>query len=150
MKTFDEMCLAFEAMDPLSYTVLLTKKAATVLPALAIATGSLEMGMATFGTFILGAVAADGKLSEEEYDLCRPLFELFFGDKADFESCKKAAALLRPESRELKKCVNDMTDLIGQLSDEFKEDVVLICMMICAIDGKISFKEKRWIKQLIK
>ena len=67
MKTFDEMCLAFEAMDPLSYTVLLTKKAATVLPALAIATGSLEMGMATFGTFILGAVAADGKLSEEEY-----------------------------------------------------------------------------------
>ena len=94
--------------------------------------------------------AADGKLSEEEFALCRPLFSAFFGENVDFSTCKKAAALLKPESRELKKCVNDLVDMLGKLSDDLKEDVILICMMLCAIDGKISLKEKRWIKQLIK
>ena len=26
----------------------------------------------------------------------------------------------------------------------------IICMIICAVDGKISLREKLWIKQLIK
>ena len=150
MKSFDELCNVFEEMDALSYTVLLTEKSATVLPALALVTGSIEAGASALATFALGAVAADGRLSEEEFALCRPLFAAFFGENVDFNTCKKAAALLKPESRELKKCVNDLVDMLGQLSDDLKDDVVLICMMLCAIDGKISLKEKRWIKQLIK
>ncbi len=150
MKNFDELCKTFEAMDAQTYTALLVEKSATVLPALALVTGGIAEGAATFATFILGAIAADGKLAEEEYVLCEPFFRAFFGDKADFETCRKTAALLKPESRELKKCVNDMTDLLGRLSDDLKDDLVLICMMICAIDGKISLKEKLWIKQLIK
>ena len=43
-----------------------------------------------------------------------------------------------------------MVDILGELDDELKDDIVIVCMMICAIDGKISLKEKNWIKQLIK
>lgn len=149
MKSFDELCKAFEAMDALTYTALLAEKSATVLPALALVTGNMASGAATLATFALGAVVADGKLSEEEFAFCRPMFAAFFGENVDFSTCRKAAALLKPESRELKKCVNDLVDMLGQLSDELKEDVVLICMMLCAIDGKISLKEKRWLKQLV-
>ena len=42
-----------------------------------------------------------------------------------------------------------MVDILGLLSDELKDDIVIICLMICAIDGKVSLKEKKWIKQLI-
>ena len=36
----------------------------------------------------------------------------------------------------------------GKLS-ELKEDIVLVCMMVCAVDGKISYKERKWINNLI-
>ena len=26
--------------------------------------------------------------------------------------------------------------------------IIIVCLMVCAIDGKISGKEKKWIKQL--
>ncbi len=42
-----------------------------------------------------------------------------------------------------------MVDVIGLVSPELKDDIVLVCLMVCAVDGKVSAKEKKWIKQLI-
>ena len=42
-----------------------------------------------------------------------------------------------------------MVDLIGLFSEDIKADIIVVCMLICAIDGNISAKEKNWIKQLI-
>ena len=74
---------------------------------------------------------------------------MFFGDSVNYEDCKKAVRLLKPESVELKKAVKEMVDIFGQLSEELKDDIIIICMLICAVDGKISLKEKLWIKSLI-
>lgn len=82
--------------------------------------------------------------------ICYPLLYAFFGDEVNYDECKKAVRLLKPESRELKKAVKEMVDVFGQLSDELKEDIIIICMLICSIDGKISLKEKNWIKKLLK
>lgn len=57
---------------------------------------------------------------------------------------------MRQEQREMKKVVDEMVDVLGILSDDLKNDIVLVCMLICAVDGKISLKEKSWIKQLLK
>ena len=46
--------------------------------------------------------------------------------------------------------VDDMVDLIGCFSDEMKADIIVVAMLICAVDGKISQREKNWIKKLIK
>ena len=42
-----------------------------------------------------------------------------------------------------------MVDLIGFFSEEMKADIIIVIMLICAVDGKISSKEKKWIKALI-
>ena len=150
MNDFNKLCKIFEEMDPAQYTLLLAEKSAKVMPALALITGTGEDAVALFATFALGAVAADGRLSEEEYALLYPILRTCFGDNVDYAACKDLARALRPESRELKKYVNDLVDVLGLLSDELKDDLVLICMMLCAVDGKISFAEKNWIKQLIR
>ena len=124
-------------MDALSYGVILGEKSLKVIPALSKITESGVDGATIFATYVLGAIAADGRLSEEEYVLCYPLLHAFFGEYVNYEDCKKAARLLRPESRELKKAVKEMTDVFGQLSDELKEDLVTVCLLICSIDGKI-------------
>ncbi|MDE5897003.1 MAG: hypothetical protein K2H43_04225 [Clostridia bacterium] len=78
-----------------------------------------------------------------------PLLRAFFGDEVNYEICKAAVRMMKPASRELKKCVKEMADVFGALSDELKEDIIVICLLICAVDGKVSRKEKSWIKKLI-
>lgn len=149
MKDFNRLCKEFEELDALSYGVILGEKSIKIIPALSAITESGIDGATIFATYVLGAIVADGKLSEEEYVLCYPLLHAFFGEHINYEDCKKAARLLRPESRELKKALSEMTDVFGQLSDELKEDLIIVCLLICSIDGKISLKEKAWIKKLI-
>lgn len=150
MKAFDALCKEFEKLDAASYTALLAEKSAELIPALQSITDDDTKGMALFASFILGAIAADGKLSEEEYVICYPLLHAFFGDEVNYDDCKKAAKKLKPESKAFGDFLNEILDLLGLLSDDLKDDLVLVCLMICAIDGKVSAKEKDWIKKLIR
>ncbi len=150
MKEFDLLCKEFEQMDSETYAALLAEKAATLVPALTLVTEDGLGGIAVFSTFIFGAIAADGRLSEAEYSLVYPLLHAFFGDTVDYETCRLTVRALRPEGRELKKAVDEMADVLAELSENLKNDLILVCLMICAIDGKVSFKEKQWIKQLIR
>jgi len=149
MKEFDRLCKDIEEMSADDYKTVLTAKAEKVLPALAKIGGSRLDGASIFAQFILGAIAADGKLSEEEYRIIEPMLHVFFGDEVDYKVCKAAVKYLRPESKELKDALNDMVDLFGLIDNDLKDDLILVCMLICAVDGKISPKEKAWIKKLI-
>ncbi len=51
--------------------------------------------------------------------------------------------------KDYKRTMDRMVDVIGLVSPELKDDIVLVCLMVCAVDGKVSAKEKKWIKQLI-
>lgn len=150
MKLFNEICELVENMDADSYSEVLVEKSLTILPALADILEDDLKAVSVFATFILGAIAADGKLDENEYKLLYPFLREFFGDSIDYESCKNAASAFKKEGKELKKYVNYMVDIIGNLSDDLKEDIIIVCILICSIDGKISVSEKMWIKQLLK
>lgn len=150
MTDFDKLCKDFEQLDVVSYTTLLLDRSQRILPALAAITQDGESGIEIFRTFILGAIIADGRLSEEEYALIYPHLHDFFGDSLNYEDAKKAFKQMRQEQREMKKVVDEMVDVLGILSDDLKDDIILVCMLICAVDGKISLKEKSWIKQLLK
>ncbi len=150
MRSFNELCKQFEEMNVATYSLALTEKSLKILPVLsAIMQDNLD-GITIYSSFILGAVVADGKVTEEEYLLIRPTLRIFFGESIDYETCKTMLRKYRKEGRELKRIVNLMVDVFGELSDELKEDIILVCMMICAADGKISLSEKAWIKQLIR
>lgn len=150
MKEFNRLCNEFEAMDGLTYATVLAEKTKDVVPALAVITQDGVDGLMLFASFIVGAVVSDGDLSAEEFAITFPLFRTFFGDEISFEDCNYLVRKMRGETKQLTRYVNDMVDVFGQLSEPLKDDIVLICLMICAIDGKISFKEKRWIKQLLR
>lgn len=137
-------------MDILSYVALLGIKSKRILPALIDITQDGETGVEIFASFIIGAIAADGRLSETEYELLSPLLHAFFGEELDYETCKKAFRKMAPEQRELKKSVDEMVDVLGLLSDDLKDDIITVCLLICAVDGKVSLRERNWIKQLIK
>ena len=140
----------FENIDIDTYAAVLTEKAMKLIPALSAFSEDGLSGVEIFASFIYGAIAADGKLSEDEYAFIYPLLHTFFGDSVNYEDAKRAFSSLSKEHKELKNIVDDMVDLIGCFSDEMKADIILVAMLICAVDGKISQREKNWIKKLIK
>ncbi len=150
MKEFNQLCKEVEALDPLYYTAILGEKSAKIIPALSALTGNDVDGLTLFATFILGSVAADRKVTDEELLIAYPLMQTFFGDEVDLNSCADVARELKVNSRALKDTVDALVDLLGTLSEDLKDDIVFVCLMICAIDGKVSLRERNWIKKLVR
>ena len=100
--------------------------------------------------FMMASVYADGKLDEAEYEMILPMLKAFFGDSLDYETTKQAVKAFKPEGKQLMALVDDIVDMIGQLSEDLKDDLIMICLLICAVDGKVTAKEKKYIKQLIR
>ena len=150
MSSFNDLCKLMESLDPATYGKVMVEKTADVLVGLKGITCDGLDALAIYTDFILCSVAADGKLSEEEFLLVKPVLDLIAGADVSYEEAKaifKAAGLDKP--KEYKAAMDKTVDLLGLVSPQLKDDIILICMLICAVDGKISFKEKRWIKKLI-
>ena len=151
MFEFEKLCRQIELMDHETFAQIITEKSVNIVKALSVITRNGIDGLTIYTHFILCSVAADGRLAEEEYLLLKPLFESLVGKEVGYQDAIaifKAAGLDNP--KEYKKVVDQMVDILGMLSLDLKKDIVIVCLMICAVDGKISFKEKRWVKQLIR
>ena len=67
----------------------------------------------------------------------------------DYETAKKVFASAGPERRALKKSAKEMAKVFGELDEDLRDDIVTVCLLITAIDGKVSLKEKAWIKKML-
>lgn len=149
MDSFKDLCKIAEELSPDDYTTVLTVKTAKIMPALETLTGSIILARQIYGSFIFGAIYADGKLDEAEFTLIEPLLKIVFGDDITFKDAKAMVRSTKAEGKELKDNVDAMVDLFGELDDELKDDIVIVSLLICAIDGKVSKKEQQYIQQLI-
>ena len=105
-------------------------------------------GVAIFASYIFASIAADGRMTEEEYLVSYPLIRAFFENEITYEDCKKAAKSVKSEKEYIKKAEEGMLRIFGILPEEIQNEIIIISMMICAVDGKISHKEKNRIKKL--
>lgn len=150
MNDFKKICRMLEDLDEDTYRDLLARKSADVLAGLSGITENGLTGISVFADFVLCAVAADGKLTEEEYLLLKPTLDLALGADTTFEDAKKvfySAGLDKP--KDYKKTMDLMVDMLGLVSPELKEDIVVLCLLVCAVDGKVSRKERKWIEKLV-
>ena len=149
MSEFDELCREAEDIDFETRCTILRGKSQELLPLLSERSEDGESGADILSTFLFSAMAADGRLSEEEYDLLHPLLSSFLGERMNYTDAKKAVSAMRKENREMKKISEDMVGVLAEFSEDLRREIVLVIMMICAADGKISLSEKQWIKKLL-
>lgn len=150
MNDFDKLCKTVEQLNPLEYGAVIAEKTAKIIPALNDVCDDPHDAAMLLASFMIASVYADGKLDESEYLLMLPMLRYFFGADFDYGKAKKTAACFKPEGAELKKAVNGIIDILGLVSESLKSDIITVCLLICAVDGKVSFKEKQYIRQLIK
>lgn len=150
MSEFDKLCKEFEKIDPATYLAFLAAKSRDVLAGMAAVTGDLASAIESYVDIVLMAVASDGKLSKDEYALIAPGLSAAIGEPISYDDAKKIMNKSKLNSRDNKAAVDALVDLVGSVSPEIKDDIVILTMIVCAADGKISGKEKAWIKQLIR
>ena len=151
MFEFNKLCKAVERMDPLLYGAVIAEKSVKIIAALTAITRSGKDGLTIYLHFILCSIAADGKLDEHEFNILRKSLEASIGHEITYEEAKQIfsdAGLDKPAA--YKDAVDLMVDILGLVSEDLKMDIILVCLMVCAVDGHISRKEKKWIKQLIR
>lgn len=150
MSRFDEYCDRINALPKDEKNRLIDDLTARILPALSEVTEDGKNAVSVYVDFILAAVAADGKLAKDEYEIIKPLFDSAAGKDTTYEEAVRIfndSGLSDPSN--FKNTVDLMVDLIGLISEDLKSDIVSLCLLICTIDGEITQSEKDWIVQLV-
>ena len=150
MFEFSKLCKEFEALSALERGVIMTGKSAEIFAKLRKLNLPGVDPVQTLAGFILGSVVADGHVNEEEYLLIYPALIHTFGDNFDFESIKKSFETDRDGRNAVKEYTQEMLSLISLADESLIEDVVLLCLCVVSVDGKISPREQRYIRKLCK
>ena len=149
MSDFDTICKKLEEMDPKKFAEIFSDISMDVIAELTVLTADGTDGVTAYMQFILASVAADGVLSKPEFTLLKPWFDRLADKDVTYEEAVeifKGFGLDAPEA--YKNVVDTMVDIIGLVSEEIKDDIIFLCLLVCAIDGEITDEEKKWIKQL--
>ena len=150
MSRFDTLCQKLETMDREQFAQLFNQKSVDVITKLSALTLDGRDGVAAYMEFILAAAAADGNLAKNEFTLLKPMFDHMAGRPVTYNEAVKmfnAMGLNKPDA--LKNVIDRMVDIIGLVDEGIKDDIVMLCLLVCSVDGDVSQKEKEWIKQLI-
>jgi len=150
MSDFDMLCKKLEEMDPETFAQLFNEMSVRVIKQLSELTADGTDGVTAYLQFILASVAADGVLAEEEFALLKPLFDSMAGKDLTYEEGVEIFQGMGLENLDAHKdAVDTMVDIIGLVDEDLKDDIVMLCLLVCAIDGEVSKQEKDWIRQLV-
>lgn len=148
MFEFTKLCNAFEKMTPVERGAILTEKSVKVLAKLRLLGAEEGDPSTVLASFILGSIVADGKVDEREYLLMYPALVKVFGEEFDFDSVKTAIEADCKGNKDVKKYTEELMGVLAEADESLVEDVVAICLCVVAIDGKISLRERNYIKRL--
>lgn len=148
MFEYIEKCKKFEKLSTFNRYALLADKSLLITSKLTELGFNVNESLSLIATFILGSIVSDGEVNEKEYLLMYPALLRTFGDNFDFDSIKEAFKNDFKTRKELKNYLKDILSLLNNVSNELKEDIIDICFAIVTIDGKLSLKERIYMRKL--
>ena len=149
MFEFKKLCNELEALNPVERGVILAEKSVSVIKGLSGLNIPLDP-VKTLVTFIIGSVVSDNSINEKDYLYIYPSLVKAFGNDFDFISAKQAIGLAKDIKKEITKYTKEMISIVSVCDEELATDIISLCLLITSVDGKISLKEKRYIRQLCK
>ena len=150
MFEFLKLCNEYEKLSVVERGLLIAGKSAKVISKLKTLDLDGVDPIKTLAAYIVGSVTADGVIDEQEYLLIYPALVKLFGENFDFASVKEAFRKNVEGKKAVKKYTQQLMTILSCVDEEIKEDVVCLCLCVVTVDRKISLKERRYIKSLIK
>lgn len=147
MFEFNKLCNELENLSAVERGVMLAEKSVSVVRGLR----ELDLPsdpVKTLVTFILGSVVSGEAIDEKAYLYIYPSLIKAFGE--EYISEKQALRLAKDIKKEISRDTKDLISVINLCNEELAIDIVSLCLLVTSVDGKISLKEKRYIRQLCK
>ncbi len=147
MFEFKKLCNELEKLNSLERGSLLVEKSVSVVAGL----NELDLPfdpVETLVSFIIGSVVSDGVFNEKDYLYIYPSLVKAFGNDFDFMSAKQALQLTKDIKKEISDYTKKLMSVIAACDERLAADIVSLCLLVTSVDGKISLKEKRYIRQL--
>lgn len=150
MFEFTKLCHRFESMSAAERAACLADSSVRVTVKLAALGGGEIRPLDALAGFIIGSAVADGKLDEREYLLMYPALVRALGDDFDFATVKASFEDDREGVKALQKDTEEMIRIYGALDDTLREDLLLLCLGVVSVDGRVSLKEKNYLRKLLR
>ncbi len=148
MLELKKLCDAFEELSAVERAALMAEKSLVVLAKLHELSFPLSDPIDMLVGFVIGACTADGKINEKEYLMIYPALVRTFGDDFDFASVKSAFRCEREGQKAIADYTEKMLRILHMLDEGLKWDVIMLCLCIVSSDGRITWKERRYIRRL--
>lgn len=149
MFEFKKLCDEYEKLSPVEKGLLLTESSVKIMAKLGILSVPGIDPVESLAGFIIGSVLADGKIDEREYLLIYPALVKAFGSDFDYNSIKESFRNSNGKKVAAEYAQN-LIRVLDFLNEDLKTDVIRLCLCVCSVDGKISFKEKRYVRKLFR
>lgn len=149
MFEFNKVMKDYESLNAIERGLMLTEKSVSILAKLSALDIDGIDSVETLASFIIGSVVADGKLHEKEYLLIYPALVKVFGSDFDYESIKKEFETDKDGRKDIAGYTTDLLRVLGTVDETLYEDVIILCLCVVTIDGKVSLREKNYVKRLI-
>ena len=148
MFEFKKLCDEYEKLSAVEKGLLLTEKSVKIVAKLQyLDIPGIDPVSALVG-FVVGSAVSDGKINEQEYLLIYPALVRAFGDDFDYTTIKESFRRDNAGKKMITEYTEDMICILGYLDDELKDDIIMLCLCIVAIDGKVSARERNYIRKL--
>ncbi len=149
MFEFNKVMKDYERLNAIERGLMLTEKSVSILAKLSALDIDGIDPVETLASFIISSVVADGKLHEKEYLLIYPALVKVFGSDFDYESIKKEFEADKDGRKDIAGYTTDLLRVLGTVDETLYEDVIILCLCVVTIDGKVSLREKNYVKRLI-
>ncbi len=150
MFEFQKLCNEVEALTPPERAALIVDKAVTVVDGLRGLGLDGEDPVNTLAAFIIGSVVSDGSISEKDYLYIYPSLVKAFGEFCDLAGIKSELKVSKDLQNIIKEYTKELLNILSAANEELGADIILLCLLVTSVDGKVSLKEKRYIRQLCK
>lgn len=150
MFEFNKLCAECEKLGPFERKTLLVEKSVKVLMGVKLLDLPFIDPVSTLAAFIVGSVVSDGSVSEKDYLYIYPNLVEAFGDEFDLAAIKKSYKVAKDDKKEIARHTADLISVINAADEELGADIIMLCLLITSVDGKVSLREKKYIKKLIK
>ncbi len=147
MFEFKKVCNDLDKLNPLERGVMIVEKSVSVIGGL----NRLDLTfdpVETLVIFIMGSVVADGAFNEKDYLYIYPSLVKAFGKNFDFKSAKQSLQMAKDIKKEISKYTKELLSVIAVCDENLATEIIELCLLVTSVDGKISLREKRYIRQL--
>lgn len=150
MFEFQKLCREIEALSPSKRAMLLSEKSIAVIKGLR-ELGAMETDpVVILASFIIGSVVSDGSISEKDYLFIYPSLQKAVGNECDLAAIKRSVKVSKDIQKTIAVYTQELLAIISEADEQLGNDLISLCLLVTSADGKISLKEKRYIKQLCK